>query len=202
MARREDDPWSRRARAEGYPARSVYKLQELDQRHGLMRAGMSVLDLGAAPGSWTMYAARKMRPDDGSFVLAVDLQELDQRAQLPGVEALRGDFTEESVVQQLTSRGPFNLVLSDAAPNTTGNRVLDTARSEALCDAARDIALRVLKPGGSLVVKLFQGGGVETWVAGLRPQFQAVKRARPKAIRSESSEHYVLAIGYAGPDTQ
>ncbi len=200
MAKREDDPWSKRARAEGYPARSVYKLQELDERNRLIRPGLSVLDLGAAPGSWTMYATRKL--GDAAAVVAVDLQDLDQRARLPGVTFLRGDFTNEAVIQRIAELGPFDLVLSDAAPSTSGNRVLDIARSEALCDAARDIAMRVLKPRGALVVKLFQGSGVEAWVAELSPRFASVKRARPKAVRSASAEHYVLAIGCAGPGTQ
>lgn len=201
MAPRDDDPWSRRARAEGYPARSVYKLQEMDERNRLFRRGMRVLDLGAAPGSWTMYAARKLGTYGDCLVLAVDLQPLDSRAKLPGVIALQADFTADATVAAIRDRGPFDLVLSDAAPNTSGNRVLDTARSEALCDAARDIAVSVLRPGGTLVVKLFQGSGVDAWVAGLRPTFGTVKRARPKAIRNASSEHYVLAIGYAAKDS-
>lgn len=188
--RREQDHLARRAQAEGYQARSVYKLEAIDARYGLFAAagrGAAVLDLGAAPGSWTQFAAQR-----GMEVTAVDLQAM----QVAGATCLQADFTDEAVVADLAQRGPFALVLSDAAPATTGNRLVDTGRSEALVESAVTNLPRWLAGGGSCVFKIFQGGGEQELLKLLRSRFGKAALFRPKAVRSESFETYLVGIGY------
>ena len=171
------DHYFKKAKQDNYPARSVYKLQELDKRLQVLSRGQRILDLGAAPGSWTLYAARKAGPH--GLVLAVDLQEAG--AGLPeNVVYLQADVLEDSgdFAQALEEYGPFDLVLSDMAPKTTGVKLTDQARSIELCEQARDIALKHLNPGGTLVAKVFEGPDV-----------------KPKSSRAESKETFLMGQG-------
>ena len=188
LNRQLNDPYVHRAKSEGYRARSVYKLKEIDERFGLLRQGARVLDLGAAPGSWSQYAARK-----GCRVLAVDLLPLDAIA---GVEVLQGDFLEAAVPARLQEAlgGPADVVLSDMAAAATGQRTVDRLRAEALGEAVLDFAAQVLRPGGDCLLKLVKGAeAVLTPLA--QASFGSSRILRPKATRSESSETYLLARG-------
>ena len=187
---RAADAYGRRARREGYPARSVYKLQEIDRRLGLLRPGMRVLDLGAAPGSWTLYAAQRVGSE--GVVVAVDLEPL--RTAVPGhVRALQGDVFELEP-EALPGR-PFDVVLSDLAPATSGHREVDQARSARLAERALQIATQVLSPGGALVAKLLQGPELQALQQQWRRHFARVRRLRPRATRSRSTELYLVGLG-------
>ncbi len=189
LQRQLADPYVAEARRRGFRARSVFKLEEIDRRFGLLRRGATVLDLGAAPGSWTQYATRK-----GCRVVACDL--LPMRP-VPGAEFVQGDFTDPEVRARLLTLlgGPAELVLSDVAPNTTGMRDVDRLRSEAAVEAVLDLAFQVLRPGGACLVKLLKGA--EAAILPLvRPRFASWRLIRPKATRAESSEIYLLATGF------
>ncbi|MDK2954638.1 MAG: rRNA (uridine2552-2-O)-methyltransferase [Desulfovibrionales bacterium] len=188
------DHYFKKAKEENYPARSVYKLQELNQRFHILSPGQRVLDLGAAPGSWTLFTAKKIGPE--GLVLAVDLQSAG--ASFPeNVVYLQADVLEEGgeLQQALEEHGPFDLVLSDMAPKTTGVKFTDQARSLELCEMARDIAVSRLTLGGALVVKIFEGPDVKAFMDGLRDHFFKVRAFKPKSSRSESKETFLLAQG-------
>ena len=186
LNRQLNDPYVHRAKAEGFRARSVYKLKEIDERFGLLRRGARVVDLGAAPGSWSQYAARK-----GAKVVAVDLLEMEP---VVGVEVLRGDFLDTGLQARLEAAlgGPADLVLSDMAGDATGQRLVDRLRAEALGEAVIEFAARVLRPGGHCLIKLVRGAE-----AALTPRalatFASARLLRPKATRTDSSETYLLA---------
>ena len=194
-AGREQDHLSRRARSEGFAARSVYKLDELQRRLSLVKPGDAVLDLGAAPGSWS---ARLLELTGGQ-VVSIDLQSID-RIERAGRRAtiLQGDFTGDETVEKLVELGPFDVVLSDAAPATTGNRALDTARSAELVESAIALCERVLKQGGNAAFKLFQGGDEQRILADMRERFETAKQLKPKASRDESFEVFLVGLGYRG----
>lgn len=187
--RRRQDHLARRAHSEGYYARSVYKLEALQRKFDLIRSGTRVLDLGAAPGSWTQFAVERV-----DAVVAVDLQEMN----VAGARCLRGDFTEEALAREVATLGPYGLVMSDAAPATTGNRVVDTGRSEALVESILAYLPQWLVPGGSLVCKLFQGGGEQRLLQKVRREFRSGRLHRPDAVRRESFETYLVGLGYLG----
>ena len=194
LQRQRRDPFVKRSRDEQYRSRAVYKLMEIDRRDRLFHRGQTVIDLGAAPGGWSQYAAAQV--DGGGRVIAVDMLEMEAVA---GVEILRGDFTEEALVDGcLTALGgaPADLVISDMAPNLSGVRSADQARSMALAEAALDFACRVLRPGGDFLVKLFQGAGTEEYRRELNERFQKVMVRKPKASRDSSREFYMLARRY------
>jgi 23S rRNA (uridine2552-2'-O)-methyltransferase len=183
------DHWTRKAKKEGYPARSVYKLKEIEEKfHILPREGL-VLDLGAAPGSWTRFILRLR--GGRCKVVAVDLSPL-AIAEEDGLVFYRGDMTEDVTLAFLEGRGPYDAVISDAAPSTTGNRAVDTARSEALADQVLEIARKTLKAGGACVVKIFQGGEQKRIMDDMKKVFASVKAFKPKATRSESFETYFI----------
>ena len=194
MARREKpDQYAKRAKQEGYKARSVYKLSEIDEKNGLLARGKRVLDVGAAPGSWTQYALSRV--GSSGHVTAVDLKALE----LPdrdNLTVLEGDITEESLRAQLRSMGPFDVVLSDAAPSTTGNRTLDTARSAELVEIILGLVDDLLINGGHMAVKLFQGGEERELLAATRERFRNAKILHPKASRSDSFEVYLVGTGH------
>ncbi|MCG8478122.1 MAG: RlmE family RNA methyltransferase [Spirochaetales bacterium] len=195
--RRRQDHLARRAQTEGYRARSVYKLEAIDDKFGIfpkarnrdLHQALRVLDLGAAPGSWTQYAVER-----GAEVVAIDIREMA----VAGAECLVGDFTDSDVATRLAESGPFDAVLSDAAPSTTGNRVVDTGRSEALVESILARAEQWLSSGGVLVCKVFQGGGEQRLLRDLRAQYERGFLFRPKAVRSESFESYLVGIGFHG----
>jgi 23S rRNA (uridine2552-2'-O)-methyltransferase len=190
------DFWAQKAKKEGYPARSVYKLAEIDAKFSLVKKGMRILDIGAAPGSWSMWALKRLA--GSGFLAAVDLQELA----IPGAAAnflfVRGDLYDESVRSRLLAAGPFGLVLSDAAPATTGNRIVDQGASEAIVEAVIGYALSSLATGGALVAKIFQGGAEAALLKRLRSSFAQARGFKPEACRSESFETYLVATGFKG----
>ncbi|GHV76395.1 ribosomal RNA large subunit methyltransferase E [Spirochaetia bacterium] len=201
------DHWSLKAQKEGYPARSVYKLKEMDEKFGLFRpssAALKVLDLGAAPGSWSLYALRKLDTRSHlpvcSLLTAVDLSPLSRqydKGLFDGENCcfIQGDITAALIREAIHARSPFNLVISDAAPSTTGNRSVDTLRSLALAEAVLDYAERSLASGGNLVVKVFQGGDTASILKRIRELFKTGKSFKPEACRSESFETYYLGLG-------
>lgn len=188
------DFWAEKARKEGYPARSVYKLMEIDRKFGLVRRGARILDLGAAPGSWSLWALRRLEGE--GFVAAVDLQGLAKSPSDPNFLFVRGDLYDPEVRSRLLAAGPFGLVLSDAAPATTGSRLVDQSASEAIVEAVIDYAEASLAPGGALVAKIFQGGAEAGLLKRLRGRFAQAKGFKPEACRSESFETYLVATGF------
>ena len=184
------DPYVRKAQQDGYRSRAVYKLLEIDERERLLKKGMTVLDLGAAPGGWSQVAAERVGP--GGRVVALDLLQIDP---IPGVEIIQGDFTDETVLQTVlaTLDGPVDLVLSDMAPNITGIRSVDLPRAMYLAELALDCARQVLRPGGSFLTKLFHGEGFDDYVKLARTCFGTVKVRKPRASRPKSRETYLLA---------
>ena len=184
--RRRQDHLARRARSEGFHARSIYKLEEIDRKYRLFSGeALSVLDLGAAPGSWTQYAVQR-----GADVTAIDLVELD----VEGARCLQGDFTEPEVVELLAKLGPYDLVMSDAAPATSGNRLVDTGRSEALVESILWNLDRWLAPSGACVAKLFQGGGEQALLRSFQDRFARAALFRPASVRKESFETYLVGL--------
>jgi 23S rRNA (uridine2552-2'-O)-methyltransferase len=192
--RQARDPYVRRAHLDGWRSRAAFKLLEIQQRDRLLNRGAVVVDLGAAPGGWSQVAAQAVGP--GGQVIAVDLLEIDP---LKGVECIRGDFTDESVINTVLSRlrgGKADLVMSDMAPNISGTWSVDQPRSMHLAELVLDFAGRVLRPGGSLLIKVFQGEGQAELVAAARGLFAAVRLRKPAASRAESREIYVVARNY------
>lgn len=196
LVRQRRDPFVRRAAAEGQVSRAHFKLEQLDRRFRLLRPGMTVLELGAAPGGWTRYLERRLA---GGLVVACDPRPMsagDGRTVV--IEAAYGEEeTDRQLTRALESRR-VDLVLSDMAPNMSGNRTTDQARAMYLADLALDAAERWLKPGGGLTVKLFQGEGVDVWVDQVRGRFAGARLTKPDASRSKSREVYMVAQGYAG----
>ncbi|KZN37805.1 23S rRNA (uridine(2552)-2'-O)-methyltransferase RlmE [Pseudoalteromonas luteoviolacea] len=189
-----DDPFVHEAQKRGYRSRAVFKLEEIQQRDKLIRPGMHVVDLGAAPGSWSQYLAEQVT--DRGEVIACDILPMDS---LPGVAFLQGDFREESVLNTLLDRidgKNIDVVFSDMAPNMSGNNVIDQAGSMYLVELALDMCHQVLKPNGAFAVKVFQGEGFDQFVQEVRNAFKVVKIRKPKASRPRSREVYIVATGY------
>ena len=191
-----NDPYVQKAKAEGYRSRAAYKLLELDRKDRLLAPGQLVVDLGAAPGSWSQVAAAKLGAR--GRVVAVDLLPLEP---LPGVLFVQGDFREREVLDALLlalGGRKADLVISDLAPNISGIGVSDQARSMHLAELALEFARQYLKPGGSLVVKVFQGAGFTEFLAAMRKAFAKVTSRKPEASRGRSSEMYLLGKGLKG----
>ena len=189
LQRQLNDPFVQEAKRAGYRARSVFKLEEIDQRFALVRKGAPLVDLGAAPGSWSQYAAGK-----GAPVVALDILPMDP---ILGVDILEGDFLDADVQARLFAMvgGKVATVLSDIAPDATGRRLVDRLRAEAVGEAVVGFAEAVLTPDGQLLIKLVKGA--ETAVMDMaRPHFSKLRLLRPKATRSDSSETYLLASGF------
>lgn len=191
MTRREQDSFGRRAKKEGFPARSVYKLEELDQKFKIFSPNQRVLDLGCHPGSWLIYAARKVGPK--GKVVGVDLQKTTPPA--PHVLTLEQDIFQIDPKEFCQEHGPFDVVMSDMAPATSGARDVDHLRSMALAERALEFAHACLVPGGSFLVKIFMGGELDPFVLARKKEFSKVSRLRPKGTRSESREIYVICQG-------
>jgi 23S rRNA (uridine2552-2'-O)-methyltransferase len=193
LARQLNDPYVAAARRQGWRSRAAFKLLELDDRYHLIRPHARVLDLGAAPGGWTQVAVRR----GAASVLAVDLLPIDP---IHGATIIQGDFTEPDMPDRLTAElgGKADLVLSDMAPNTTGHAATDHIRIVALAEMALDFALRILTPDGGFVAKVFHGGAEREMLATLKRHFSQVRHAKPPASRKESSELYVVALGFKG----
>ncbi len=183
-----------KARSEGYRSRAVYKLEEILDKYSLLKPGMTCVDLGAAPGSFSEILASRLK--GRGRVIAVDVLEMNP---VPGVEFIQGDFTEQTVLEQLLAAlgdGGADLVISDMAPNMSGTKAVDQPRAMYLAELALDLARRTLGRGGSLVCKVFQGEGIDAYVADARGSFAAVKLMKPKASRPGSSEMYLVARNY------
>jgi 23S rRNA (uridine2552-2'-O)-methyltransferase len=192
--RQERDIYVEQASRDGWRARAVYKLEQIQAKERLLRSGTVCVDLGSAPGSWSQLAAKLVGPT--GRVVAIDLLPMEP---IPGVEFLTGDFTAPETLQalrNLVGPKPVDLVMSDMAPNISGNRAMDQPRSMALLDEALLFAKEVLRPGGDFLVKAFQGEGIETFTRNLKESFETVKTIKPKASRPESREIYLLARSF------
>jgi 23S rRNA (uridine2552-2'-O)-methyltransferase len=189
-----EDAFVRRARREGWRSRAVYKLMEIQEKDRVLRPGMTVVDLGAAPGAWSQYAARLV--GSRGRVIALDLLPMDA---LAGVELIQGDFREPEVLAALQAalgEGRVDLVLSDMAPNISGMAAVDQPRAMHLAELALEFARERLAPGGGTVFKVFQGEGSDALVAEARKCFETVRLRKPKASRDRSREFYLVAGNY------
>ncbi|MDJ0918430.1 MAG: 23S rRNA (uridine(2552)-2'-O)-methyltransferase RlmE [Woeseiaceae bacterium] len=195
--RQERDPYVKKARAEGWRSRAVYKLQQIDEKDRLLKPGMQIVDLGSAPGSWSQYVTETM--NTRAHIVAVDLLPMDT---LPNVDFIQGDFRDESTLDAIIEAldgEKADLVMSDMAPNISGNRAVDQPRSMYLVELALDICNDVLKPGGAFVTKLFQGEGADAFIALAKSRFEKTRVFKPKASRAGSREVYLVAKGYKPP---
>ncbi len=195
LARQLNDPYVAEAKRAGFRARSAFKLIEIDDRFRLLKPGARVLDLGAAPGGWTQVALQRTKgPESGGSVVAIDILEMDP---LAGATVLRGDATDPGMEAAIRDGlgGPASAVLSDMAAPTTGHRPTDHLRTMVLAEAATDIALSLLAPGGAFVTKLFQGGAERELLALIKRSFAEVRHVKPDASRKESVELYLVATG-------
>jgi len=191
-----DDQYVKRSQEEGYRSRAIYKLIEIDDKDHLIKPGMTIIDLGAAPGGWSEYCVNKMRGK--GTVVALDILPMEP---IDGVEIIEGDFREDAVFEQLMTvmdDTKADLVISDMAPNISGMDSVDMPRAYYLCELALELAREVLKPGGGLLVKLFQGEGFEAYNHELKSSFNKVVMRKPKASRARSREVYALALGFKG----
>ncbi|TFH85706.1 23S rRNA (uridine(2552)-2'-O)-methyltransferase RlmE [Billgrantia azerbaijanica] len=191
-----DDPYVQRSWQEGYRSRASYKLLALDDKDHLFRPGMTVIDLGAAPGGWSQVAAEKVGPE--GLVIASDILEMDA---LAGVEFVQGDFTEETVLEAILARlgdRPVDLVMSDMAPNMSGMAAIDQPQAMYLVELALDLAQQTLAPEGRFLAKVFQGEGFDAYLRALRESFRRVVTRKPEASRARSREVYLLAEGFRG----
>ncbi|MDY0019139.1 MAG: RlmE family RNA methyltransferase [Anaerolineae bacterium] len=191
----EKDPYFQKAKAEGYRARSAYKLLQIQEKFRILRPGAVVVDLGAAPGSWSQVAARIVGPK--GRVIAIDIQEMEP---IPGVILLQGDMTDLEVQDEIieTVGRRADVVMSDAAPFTTGVKLRDHVLSMELARAALAVAKALLHPGGSLVIKVFQGEDLPDVIREVKMAFHPVKTHTPDATRKESWEQFIVAQGYKG----
>lgn len=189
-----DDEYVRRSQEDGYRSRASYKLLEIQEKDRLIKPGMTVVDLGAAPGGWSQIAASLV--GDRGRVLACDILPMDS---LPGVEFIQGDFTEQAVLDALLAslgEGGADLVISDMAPNLSGMKEMDQPRAMYLAELALDLARTTLHEGAYFLVKVFQGAGFEDYLKQLKSSFQTVKTRKPDASRQRSREVYLLGVGF------
>jgi 23S rRNA (uridine2552-2'-O)-methyltransferase len=192
--RQERDIYVEQANRAGWRSRAVFKLEQIQAKERLLKSGTVCVDLGSAPGSWSQLAARLV--GEAGRVVAVDLLPMEP---IPGVDFLEGDFTAPETLRalrELIGGKPVDLVMSDMAPNISGNRTIDQPRSVALLDEALVFATEVLRPGGDFLVKAFQGEGIDGFTRELKRHFKAVKTLKPKASRPESREIYLLARSF------
>ena len=193
-----EDEYVKLSQKEGYRSRAIYKLKEIQQKDNLIRPNMQVVDLGAAPGGWSQYATELV--GESGRVVASDILAIDP---LPFVEFIQGDFTEESVLNEILDvlnkdekNYKADVVISDMAPNITGVEAIDQPKSIYLCELALDMARQILKPGGSFAIKVFQGDGSDAFLKDVRNSFKQVKIRKPAASRARSREVYMVGIGF------
>jgi 23S rRNA (uridine2552-2'-O)-methyltransferase len=202
LERQLNDPYVTQAKRDGYRSRAAYKLIEIDDKHRLLKPGMTVVDLGAAPGGWSQIAARRVGAADGKGkVIAMDLLEMPE---IPGVQFAQLDFHANDAPEKLTAMmgGRADVVMSDMAANTTGHRKTDQLRIVGLVEIAAAFAAEVLNPGGAFLAKVFQSGADAELLAQLKRDFAVVKHVKPAASRQDSAERYVLATGFRGSGSQ
>ena len=200
LQRQASDPYVARAHRDGYRARAAYKLIEMNERFHFLKNGQVVVDLGAAPGSWSQYVAREY---PRSKIFAMDLLEIKS---IPNVTFYQGDFTTDEALQWLESQlnltdgddGTVDVVLSDMAPNTVGHKKTDHLRQMVLLEYAFDFALRALKPGGAMIVKSFTGGTTGDLIKQIKGHFDTVHHIKPPASRKDSVEMFIVALGFHG----
>jgi 23S rRNA (uridine2552-2'-O)-methyltransferase len=189
-----DDPYVKRAQQEGYRSRAIYKLIEIQEKDRFIKPGMTVVDLGAAPGGWSQFLVKLV--GERGRVIALDILPMDP---LPGVQFIQGDFMAEETYTALVSAlagAPIDVVTSDISPNISGMKAVDIPRTLYLAELAFDFAKQALRPGGCLLIKVFQGEGFDALMKSLRANFSSVKTRKPEASRSRSKEVYLLALGF------
>jgi len=189
-----DDEYVKQSQKDGYRSRAVYKLKEIDEKDHLIKPGCTVIDLGAAPGSWCEYVVRKQK--GSGRLIALDILPMEP---MDGVEIITGDFLEDDVFAELLNtlgNDRPDLVICDMAPNMSGQQAVDIPRAMYMAELALDLARQVLKPGGGLLVKLFQGEGFDEYIKQMRSSFSRVTMRKPKASRARSKETYGLATGF------
>ena len=200
IQRQAADPYVARAQKDGYRARAAYKLIEMNEKYHFLRDGQVVVDLGAAPGSWSQYIAREFPK---SKIFAMDLLEIKP---IPNVEFYQGDFTEDAALQWLNEKlnlrddaaGTADVVVSDMAPNTVGHKKTDHIRQMVLLEYALDFALHALKPGGTFVAKSFTGGTTNELLKQIKENFTTVHHIKPPSSRKDSVEMFIVALGFRG----
>ncbi|MFK3684628.1 23S rRNA (uridine(2552)-2'-O)-methyltransferase RlmE [Pseudomonas sp. NPDC088890] len=191
-----NDPFVKQAQKDGYRSRASYKLLEIQEKDKLIRPGMSVIDLGAAPGGWSQVTSRLIGGQ--GRLIASDILEMDS---IPDVTFIQGDFTEEAVLQSIleaVGNSHVDLVISDMAPNMSGTPEVDMPRAMFLCELALDLATRVLRPGGDFLIKIFQGEGFDVYLKDVRSKFDKVQMRKPSSSRDRSREQYLLGRGFKG----
>ncbi|MFT0211642.1 23S rRNA (uridine(2552)-2'-O)-methyltransferase RlmE [Pseudomonas sp. F1_0610] len=189
-----DDPYVKMAQKDGYRSRASYKLLEIQDKDKILRPGMTVVDLGSAPGGWSQVTSRII--GDKGTLIASDILPMDSIAD---VTFIQGDFTEDKVFEQILAainNNPVHLVISDMAPNMSGIRTADQAGAMYLCELALDLASRVLRPGGDFLIKIFQGDGFDVYLKEVRSRFEKVQIRKPLSSRDRSREQYLLARGF------
>lgn len=193
MERHLNDSYVKKSIADGYRSRAAYKIIELNEKDKLFKSGMTVVDLGAAPGGWSQVASDKI--GEGGRIIALDLLQMDSFAQ---VEFIQGDFREDAIFEklmELLNGDSVDLVISDMAPNITGQRVIDQSKSMYLVELALDFALQVLKPGGDFVTKAFEGAGMAEYRKQVQSHFASSFNRKPGSSRSESRELFIVGKG-------
>ncbi|HKS13569.1 MAG TPA: 23S rRNA (uridine(2552)-2'-O)-methyltransferase RlmE [Pseudomonas sp.] len=191
-----NDPYVKKAQKDGYRSRASYKLLEIQEKYRIIRPGMSVIDLGAAPGGWSQVTSRLIGGQ--GRLIASDILEMDS---IPDVNFIQGDFTQDEVLAQILEAvgdTHVDLVISDMAPNMSGTPEVDIPKAMFLCELALDLATRVLKPGGDFVIKIFQGEGFDVYLKDARKKFEKVTMIKPDSSRGRSREQYLMARGYRG----
>ena len=193
LERQLNDPYVAEAKARGYRSRAAFKLIELDEKFNFLKPGATVVDLGAAPGGWSQVARRRIGAS--GRVIAADILDVEP---VPGVDVLKLDLTSADALEQLraASAGDADVVLTDMAAPTTGNRATDRIRTAALFEAALETAEAILKPGGAFIGKIFQGGAAPELLSRLKKEFRVVRHVKPASSRAESVELYLVALGF------
>ena len=196
LQRHVNDPYVKQAQKDGYRSRASYKLLEVQEKYKLIRPGMSVVDLGAAPGGWSQVTSRLIGGQ--GRLIASDILEMDS---IPDVTFIQGDFTQDEVLARIleaVGNSQVDLVISDMAPNMSGTPEVDMPKAMFLCELALDLAERILKPGGNFVIKIFQGEGFDVYLKDARKKFDKIQMLKPDSSRGSSREQYMLAWGYRG----
>ncbi len=202
LQRQLNDPFVAAAKREGYRSRSAFKLIGIDDKYGFLKPGMSVLDLGAAPGGWCQVAARRVGAlKNRGKVLGIDMITMEP---IPGVELMKMDFLDEEAparIRAALGRPHVDVVMSDMAAHATGHRQTDHLKIMALCEAALDFAIEILAPGGVFLAKVLQGGAEGALLVSMRRHFRSVRHVKPDASRADSAEMYVLACDFRGTES-
>lgn len=189
---KQADFWTKKAFSQGYPARSVYKLKEMDEKFSLIKKHMHILDLGAAPGSWTVFLLQKL--ENSGILTSIDISPLAKTVHGENLTFIQGDMYDEKVRDAARAKGPYQLIVCDAAPATTGNRTVDTARSSGLVELSIYYVEEMLACGGNFVVKIFQGGDQGALLKKMREIFTSARGFKPEACRTESFETYFVGL--------